>query len=163
MKNRSWRCGAMIPNLASGKGSDGKKAGQSIEKLQDLHKCLDVAFSSFREHYEKGGILWTDPNGEEVLIKTWIQHSNGDNKGQGELTRHYGCWQARCLIKDCKCDKQSYTRFPSSCKVPEWSKIIQCKTTNEVLDYFEECNLISYRDISRAQGDDEYAKRFQST
>ena len=159
MKNRSWRCGAMIPNLASGKGSDGKKTGQSIEKLKDLHKCLDVAFSSFREHYEKGGILWTDPNEEEVLVKPWIQHFNGDNKGQGELTRHYGCWQARCLIKDCKCDKQSYTRFPSSCKVPEWSKIIQCKTTNEVFDYFEECNLISYRDISRAQGDDEYAKK----
>jgi hypothetical protein len=157
MKNESWRCGSFIPNLASGKGSDGTKKTQSIEKLQDLHKCLEVSFSSFKSYYEQGGILWTDHSGEEALLKPWITHTNGDNKGQGKLTNHFGCWQARCLIKDCKCCKEGYTQFPSSCKVPEWSRIISCKTTNEVFDYFEECNLISYRDLSRAQTDEKYA------
>ena len=158
MKNRAWRCAAFIPNLAAGKGSDGKKTGQSITKLEDLHKCLNVAFSSFQEYYEEGGILWEDPSGEEVLLKHYLQHTNGDNKGAGELTNHYGCWQARCLIKDCKCDKKGYTKFPSRCKVPEWSRIIQCTTADQVFDYFEECNLVTYRDLSRAKGDADYAK-----
>jgi hypothetical protein len=159
MKNRSWRAAAFIPNLAAGKGSDGKKTSNSIDKLRDLHKCIEVATSSFRKYYEEGGVLWTNPQNKECLIKPWMQHSNGDNKGQGELTNQYRCWQVRCLIKDCKCDKQGYTEYPSQCKIPLWSPIITCKTTNEVFDYFEFCNLISYRDMSRAQSDTKFAKR----
>jgi hypothetical protein len=55
MKNRSWQAAAFIPNLAAGKGSDGKKTSDSIDKLQDLHKCIEVATSSFRKYYR--GVL----------------------------------------------------------------------------------------------------------
>jgi hypothetical protein len=82
----------------------------------------------------------------------------GDNKALHEFTNHYGSVKARCLVKDCKCCKNDYTTFPSKCRFPDWAELIQCKTANQAFDLFEKCNLVSYRDISRAKEDPDFAK-----
>jgi hypothetical protein len=48
---------------------DGKKNKNSFAKLQDYHKVLAVALSSFTKCYEDGGFYWKDAEaeGNEIL------------------------------------------------------------------------------------------------
>jgi hypothetical protein len=76
--SKAWRQIATIPNLSAGKGKDGKKNKNSFAKLQDYHKVLSVALSSFTECYEKGGFYWKDAEGNEILLKPYINMIIGD-------------------------------------------------------------------------------------
>jgi hypothetical protein len=49
LNSKTWRSCAFIPNLGIGKGKNGKKKDDPINKQKDLHACMDVALSSFRE------------------------------------------------------------------------------------------------------------------
>ena len=69
---KAWRVLAYIPNLSAGKGIDGKKSNGAALNRRDFHKCLSVALSSVKQHYDAGGIWWKDPNGKDVLLKPII-------------------------------------------------------------------------------------------
>ena len=158
LNSKTWRSCAFIPNLGIGKGKNGKKKDDPINKQKDLHACMNVALSSFRECCERGGFMWQHPNGNDTLVKPYLFLHFGDNKALHEACNHYGSVKARCLVKDCKCCKDDYTTFPSKCRFPDWAELIQCKTANQAFDLFEKCNLVTYRDISRAKEDPDFAK-----
>ena len=79
--SKAWRQIATISNLSTGKGKDGKKNKNSFKKLEDYHKVLSVALSSFTECYENGGFYWKDADGNEILLKPYIHMIIGDIAG----------------------------------------------------------------------------------
>ena len=73
-KVNAWRQIATIPNLSSGKGSDGQTSKSGLRNLEDYHKVMNVALSSFVECYENGGFYWTDEKGRTVLLKPYVHY-----------------------------------------------------------------------------------------
>jgi hypothetical protein len=87
--SKAWRQIATIPNLSAGKGKDGKKNKNSFAKLQDYHKVLAVALSSFTKCYEDGGFYWKDADDNEILLKPHVHMIIGDIAGVNEMVGHY--------------------------------------------------------------------------
>jgi hypothetical protein len=155
---KAWRVLAYIPNLSAGKGIDGKKSNDAALNRRDFHKCLSVAMSSVKQHYDAGGIWWKDPNGKDVLLKPIIHMSIGDTVGQNELVNHYNNYLANCLGKDCLCSQKDILTWPCQCRWPLWKEISECPNDAEVFSLYDRCGLVSYKDVAMARGDAEYAK-----
>lgn len=155
---KAWRQISTIPNLSSGKGKDGKKSSDALNKLRDYHKVLGVALSSFKETYENGGFYWKDPVGRNVLLKPYIHCVVGDMAGVNEMVGHYNNCQANCLIKDCKCSQKDYLDFPCNCEQITWRELQECSDAEEVFDLFHEKGLVSERDMHAIRTDVNLAK-----
>lgn len=156
---KAWRVLAYIPNLSTGKGSDGeKKAKTSEANRRDFHECLKVALSSLVHYYEEGGVWWIDPQGRDVLLKPVILMTIGDSVGQHELIGHYLSWKARCLGKDCRCSQDRIVKWPCKCRWPSSRELMECSSHAEVFELYDQCGLITYQHLTRAMGDEDYAK-----
>jgi hypothetical protein len=86
--SKAWRQIATIPNLSAGSGKDRKKNKNSFAKLQDYHKVLSVALSSFTKCYEDGGFYWKDADGNDILLKPYIHMTIGDIAEVNEMVGH---------------------------------------------------------------------------
>ena len=154
----AWRQIATIPNLSSGKGKDGKKSKDAFKKLEDYHKVMSVALSSFRECYEAGGFMWKDEDGREILLKPYIHMIVGDIAGVNEMVGHYNTCHANCVVKDCKCNHEDLVEFPPKCSQMKWSELQACNSVKEIFDLYAEKGLVSERDMSDIMNDKELAK-----
>lgn len=90
----AWRQISTIPNLSAGKGKDGRKSKDSLHKLEDYHKVMNVALSSFMKYYEQGGFMWKDDAGRDVLLKPYLHMIIGDIAGVNEMVGHYNTCKA---------------------------------------------------------------------
>lgn len=155
---QAWRQIATVPNLSAGKGKDGRKSGDSLKKLQDYHKVLSVALSSFLSCYENGGFFWEDEDGQEILLKPYIHMIIGDIAGVNEMVGHYNTCAANCVVKDCKCNHDDILSFPPKCQQVKWFEIQSCNTPEEIFALFAQKGLVSEKDMSEAMTDPNFAK-----
>jgi hypothetical protein len=155
---QAWRQIATVPNLSAGKGKDGRKSGDSLKKLQDYHKVLSVALSSFLSCYENGGFFWEDEDGQEILLKPYIHMIIGDIAGVNEMVGQYNTCAANCVVKDCKCNHDDILSFPPKCQQVKWFEIQSCNTPEEVFALFAQKGLVSEKDMSDAMTDADFAK-----
>ena len=157
-KVNAWRQIATIPNLSSGKGSDGQTSKSGLRNLEDYHKVMNVALSSFVECYENGGFYWTDEKGRTVLLKPYVHYFIGDIAGVNEMIGHYNNCKAQCLVKDCKCKQEDITSFPPKCSQVTWADIQACDTIGDIFDLYQKKGLVSEKDMSEIFADADFAK-----
>ena len=151
--SKAWRQISTIPNLSAGKGKDGKKNKNSFAKLQDYHKVLGVALSSFTKCYEDGGFYWKDPEGNDILLKPYIHMIIGDIAGVNEMVGHYNTSHANCVVKDCKCNHEQLLSFPPVCHQVKWNDIQECETVEEIFKMYHDKGLVSEAEMSEVMKD----------
>ena len=154
----AWRQVATIPNLSAGKGKDGRKSKDSLEKLKDYHKVMSAALSSFVECYENGGFMWEDKQGNKILLKPYIHMFVGDIAGVNEMVGHYNTSKAKCVVKDCKCDHEELVQFPPKCQQVSWADLQSCNSVEEIFEMYQKRGLVSEADMARARTDADFAQ-----
>ena len=159
-KSSSWRSIATIPNLSAGKGTHGSKKNKDpLLKLQDYHKVMSVALSSFVKCYEDGGFMWQDEQGRDVLLKPYVHCFVGDIAGVNEMIGHFNTWNSQCPAKDCKCSREEFVNtFPPKCSPVQWAEIQECKDVKEIFKLYLQKGLVSEKDMSVILDDPDYAK-----
>ena len=82
----------------------------------------------------------------------------GDIAGVNEMIGHYNSSKARCVVKDCKCDKDDVMQFPLKCQHVTWADLQSCDTVEEIFEMYTRKGMISEKDMSDMMNDSELAK-----
>jgi hypothetical protein len=71
----------------------------------------------------------------------------GDIAGVNEMIGHYKSSKARCVVKDCKCDKDDVMQFPLKCQQVTWADLQSCDTVEEIFEMYTRKGMISEKDM----------------
>ena len=143
----AWRMLATVPNLSAKKGKNKKKtADDGRLSMEDMHNVLGLAFSSLRETYEAGGMLWRAPDGKLKILKPYIHMVIGDKVGNDELCAHFFGSNCNCLVKDCKC---TFHQLPNVCQPVTFQDFEECEGDDyEIFRMYREKGLVTLEDLS---------------